>query len=131
MRIIIVIILAAAVATFTGVVAYRLSADALALIIGVVLGLAALIPALLLSAILLRSKQQDDEPKPMMQPQSPVIVVGGGYPAHSMPQPQNGTYGAPQPMIPAPPAQQPRQFRMMGYEETEVVELQDDEWSAF
>lgn len=131
MKLIIAIILGAAVATFTGVVAYRLSSDALAMIIGVVLGLAALIPTLLLAAVFLRRKQEDEGPKPMYQPQPPVIVVGGGFPSQMLPQQQSGHLDPTQAMIPAPPAQQPRQFRMMGYEETEAVDLNDDEWSSF
>ena len=131
MRLIIAIILGAAVATFTGVVAYRLSSDALAMIIGVILGLAALLPTVLLAAVILRRKQDDEEPRPMYQPQPPVIVVGGGFPSQLLPQQHPGQHDPSQAMIPAPPAERPRQFRMMGYEETEAVDLQDSEWSAF
>ena len=132
MKTIITIVIAAAVVTLVGVVAYRLSSDALAIIIGVVLGLAALVPTLVMVAILLRRSQMDAEPKPMYQPQPPVVVVSGGYAAPMMQQPQQAALPNPsQALIPAPPAQPPRKFRMMGYESTESVDLQEHEWAAY
>jgi uncharacterized membrane protein (DUF485 family) len=132
MKAVITIVITVAVATLVGVVAYRLSSDALAIIIGVVLGLAALVPTLVMVAILLRRSQTETEPKPMYQPQPPVIVVSGGYPSAMMQQPQQAALPDPsQALIPAPPAQPPRKFRMMGYEATESVDLQDHEWAAY
>ncbi len=131
MKTVITIIAVAAVVTLVGVVSYRLSSDALAIIIGVVLGLAALIPTLVMVAIMLRRGQTEEEPKPMYQPQPPVIVVSGGY-GPPMMQPQQAALPDPsQALIPAPPAQPPRKFRMMGYESTEAVDLQDHEWAAY
>ena len=132
MKTIITVIAVAAVVTLVGVVSYRLSSDALAIIIGVVLGLAALIPTLVMMAIFLRRGQGDEEPKPMYQPQPPVIVVSGGYGPPMMQQPQQAALPDPsQALIPAPPAQPPRKFRMMGYESTEAVDLQEHEWAAY
>ncbi|HEY52383.1 MAG TPA: hypothetical protein G4N94_02895 [Caldilineae bacterium] len=132
MKTILTIIIAVAVATLVGAVAYRLSSDALAIIVGVVLGLAALIPTLVMVAILLRRGQTEPEPRPVQQPQPPVIVVSSGFPAQMMQQPQQAALPDPsQALIPAPPAQPPRKFRMMGYEATESVDLQDSEWAAY
>lgn len=132
MKTFLTIVIAVAVATLVGMVAYRLSSDALAIIVGVVLGLAALVPTLVMVAILLRRGQTDTEPKPMYQPQPPVIVVSGGYPAAMTQQPQQAALPDPShALIPAPPAQPPRKFRMMGYESTESVDLQDNEWAAY
>ena len=132
MKTIITVVTAVAVMTLVGVVAYRLSSDALAIIVGVVLGLAALIPTLVMVAILLRRNQDDAEPKPMYQPQPPVVVVSGGYASPMMQQPQQAALPDPtQALIPAPPAQPPRKFRMMGYESTEAVDLQEHEWAAY
>ncbi len=133
MKTIIIATFIAVLAVLSGVIAYRLSADALAIIIGVVIGVVAIVPSLLMSFLMVRRQQvRDDEQFRAVQPQAqpPVVVVSGGFPAHmlspqAMPQPQ------PQGLIPPrPPAAQQREFRMMGYESTEAVELQQDEWSS-
>ena len=132
MKTIIAVVSAAAVATLVGVIAYRLSSDALAIIVGVILGLVALIPTLFMVAILLRRNQADEEPRPMYQPQPPVVVVSGGYPTPFAQQPQQAALPDPsQALIPAPPAQPPRKFRMMGYESTEALDMQEHEWAAY
>ena len=136
MRKILIAAFVAAIAAVAGVMTARLSTDALAMIVGVVLGLAALIPTLILTVLMLRRKddQAEDHMRPPMyhQPQPPVVVVsGGGYP-QMMPQMQGAMNGAPaQAMIPAPPAQRQREFRMMGYESTDAIELREDEWAAY
>ena len=117
------------VAVMAGVIAYRLSSDALALVVGVLLGLLALIPTLILALLLLRRSQQPEPAAPMMHPQPPVVVVSGGYP-QMLPQPQTMPYQQSAAMMPPPPPQQSRQFRLMGYESTEALDLNDDEWSS-
>jgi len=132
MKTLVAIVLAAAAATLVGVIAYRLSADALAIIVGVILGLAALVPTLVMVAILLRRSQGDDETRPMYQPQPPVIVVSGGYSPPIAQQPQQAALPDPaNALIPAPPVQPQRQFRMMGYESTETMDVQEREWASY
>lgn len=134
MRNAILLILAAAAAALAGVMAYRLSADALAMILGVILGFLALIPALIIAVVALRRTQEQTPPPSAHTAQPPVVVVSGGFPqmlpmGQALPQP--GGYNA-QAMLPPPPPQSaPRQFRVLGYEATDAVELQDDEWSAY
>jgi uncharacterized SAM-binding protein YcdF (DUF218 family) len=131
MKTVLAIIMAVVVATFVGVVAYRLSSDALAIVVGVVLGLAALIPTLVMVALLLRRNHQEAGPAPMYQPQPPVIVVSGGTPPIAQ-QPQQMALPDPsQALIPAPPAQPARKFRMMGYESTETLDGQEQDWSSY
>ena len=134
MRKILIAAFVAAIAAVAGVMTAKLSADALAMIVGVVLGLAALIPTLILAMLILRrngerSKEQMRSPM-YHQPQSPVIVVSGGYP-QMLPHMQGATNAAmTQAMIPAPLATA-REVRMMGYESTEAIELREDEWAAY
>jgi uncharacterized SAM-binding protein YcdF (DUF218 family) len=136
MRNAILLILAAAAAALAGVMAYRLSADALAMILGVLLGFLALIPALIIAVVALRRSQEQAAPPPpgAHTSQPPVVVVsGGGWPQMlpmGQPAAQPGSFG-PQAMLPAPPPSAPRQFRIMGYEATDAVDLQDDEWSTY
>jgi len=129
---IIAILAALAMMTLVGVIAYRLSSDALAIIVGVLLGLAALIPTLIMIGILLRRNQPETEAQhPMYQPQPPVIVVSGGYPGQFAQQPQQPALPDPaQALIPPPPVQPQRRFRMMGYESTEAVDLRENEWDS-
>lgn len=134
MRNAILLILAAAAAALAGVMAYRLSADALAMILGVILGFLALIPALIIAVVALRRSQEQTAPPPSTHSsQPPVVVVSGGFPS-MLPMGQAGPpngFGA-QAMLPAPPPQAaPRQFRVLGYEATDAVDLHDDEWSAY
>lgn len=121
-------IILAGVTIMAGVISFRLSADALALIVGVLLGIIALVPTLALAMLMLRRNQQQSEDRmsaPTQQP--PVIVVSGGYPA-MMPMGQGGNHMGFQGMLP-PPTQPPREFRVMGHEDTDTVELHDHEWS--
>ena len=102
-----------------------------ALVAGVLLGLFALIPTVGLSALLLRGRLANgpgDGPAPPAY-QPPVIIVSGGY--QPMPTAPTLPY-ANQNVLPPPPAtSSQRQFRVMGYEPAETVELRDDEWRAF
>ena len=134
MRNAILLILAAAAAALAGVMAWRLSADALAMILGVLLGFLALIPALIIAVVALRRSQETAPPPGAPIAQPPVVVVSGGFP-QMLPmgqgQVQPAGYGA-QAMLPAPPpSSAQRQFRVMGYEATDAVDLQDDEWSTY
>ncbi len=131
MKTIITILAALAVMTLVGVIAYRLSSDALAIIIGVILGLAALIPTFVMIGILLRRNQNDETPQPSYQPQPPVIVVSGGYTPPFAQQQQAALPNPAQALIPPPPAQPQRKFRMMGYESTEAVDLNEHEWVSY
>ncbi len=119
-----------AIAAFSAVLAWRLSTDALALVAGVLLGLLALIPTVGLAALLLRGRlgggAADAPAAPAYQP--PVIIVSGGY--QPMPAPPAMPL-ANQNVLPPPPAAQQRQFRVMGYEPAETVDLRDDEWRAY
>ncbi len=132
MRNAIILIIAAAAAALAGVMAYRLSADALAMILGVILGFLALIPALIIAVVALRRSQEQTPPPAAHASQPPVVVVSGGFP-QMLPMGQGPAqmpgYGA-QAMLP-PPQSAPRQFRVLGYEATDAVDLQNDEWSAY
>ena len=112
------------------VVSIRLSTDALSIIVGALLGMAAILPTIILVGYLLK-KQQDamtatTQPNPM---QPPVVVVSGGMLPSQYFQPQAQTkHPANQPMLPPPSQTAPRQFRLMGYEDVDRVELSDEEW---
>lgn len=115
-----IIVITAVAITLAAVVAYRLSVDALALMVGVILGMVMLIPTLALAFFLLR-KQSREEQAEQSQPrafgQPPVIVVSGGYPPTMMPtQPTQNA----QPALMAPQPQ--RQFRVFGFEGAEMGE---------
>ncbi len=128
MRNAILLILAAAAAALAGVMAWRLSADALAMILGVLLGFLALIPALIIAVVALRRSQETAPPPGAPIAQPPVVVVSGGFPQMLPRQGQPAGYGA-QAMLPAPPlASAPRQFRVMGYEATD--EADNEAWSS-
>ncbi|NOZ48931.1 MAG: hypothetical protein GXP37_02640 [Chloroflexi bacterium] len=123
-------IITAAVVTLVGVVSYRLSVDALALIVGVLLGILALVPTLILSGIVLRrtlAKKEGAEAQGMrMSQQPPVIVVSGGYPPammspNQMAQPQNA-------LMP-PPSHPQRRFSMLGFESADAMEEDDAGWA--
>ncbi|RME85525.1 MAG: hypothetical protein D6775_02545, partial [Caldilineae bacterium] len=90
-----------------------------------------LAPTVVIGVILARRTRSDQErPGPPAYGQPPIIVVGGGMPANMLPANTQASAGAaPQAMIPAPPVHQPRQFRMMGYEINEAVDLSNEEWS--
>ncbi len=122
----IVIILAAAAAALVGVVAYRLSVDALALIVGILLGIIALVPTVIVGGLLLRRslEKREDERRGGF-PQAPVVVVSGGYPQAMMPQPQPQTQAPPALMSHTPTPQ--RQYHILGFEEDS--EAEDVQWA--
>ncbi len=122
------------VAVLAGVVAYRLSADALAIIVGVVLGFLALIPALIILVLVLRRREPEAPPVQTPAFNPPVVVVSGypQMPPSMLAQQPVSPYGSLNPpMLPAPQPQ--RQFRVMGYEATDHNDPRgvDAGWSAY
>lgn len=116
------------VAIITGVVGFRLSTDALSILLGAVLGMVAILPTLVLAGFLLRKNQESMANQVQSVQQPPVVVVSGGMMPHQFfqppPQAQN------QPAI-LPPASQsaPRRFHLMGYEDADGLEISDETWS--
>jgi hypothetical protein len=111
-----IIVLALAFLIMVGVViGTRMSSDALAVLVGVIAGVAASIPcALLLLAVTRRREPEVEEryEEPRRAPaQPPVIVVTAGQP--QLPYPPSYAYGGQQAN---PHAGSQRQFRVMGYE---------------
>jgi hypothetical protein len=101
--------------TLAVVIGTRMSSDAIAVLVGVIAGVAASVPtALLLMAVTRRREEEFEEPyyqEPQRASSPPVIVVAPGNVPQSFPQyPANYPYQMP------PPSHQ-RQFRVMGYEE--------------
>jgi hypothetical protein len=111
----VVFLLAAAFLVVLGVtIGTRMSSDAVAVLVGVVAGVAASIPtALLLMAVTRRGQEERREPiEERYRAQPPVIVVTPGSSPQSLPQ-----YPAYQPYE-ARPGQR-RQFRVMGHDPDE------------
>ena len=101
-----------ALAVFLG---YKLSADALAIIAGVVLGILGSVPVAVLFAWALSRRQQYEGPgTPQQPPYPPVVVVGGGGALPGWGRSQAG------PALPPPAVE--RRFNIIGGE--------DDEWMA-
>ena len=134
MRLFAAIALVLVSAVVAGVVVYRLSSDALALIIGVFLGMLALVPTLIvLTMVFRRGGPRTDSRETAMYPmqQPPVIVISGGQPqvptgsAAQLPSPAASA------QIPPPPSTIPRKFRIMGYEMTQTSEADDELWDAY
>lgn len=123
-----IIVITAVTVTLAAVVAYRLSVDALALIVGVFLGILVLIPTLVLSFFLLRKQSREERAEASRAQafgQPPVVIVSGGYPAAMMSPPPNQN---PQPALTVPKPQ--RQFRVLGFEGTEMDEQEDAVWKG-
>jgi len=115
-------------ATMTGIIGFRLSTDALSIIVGAVLGMSAILPTIAMAAYLLKKNQETAQQQQHHIPQPPVVVVGGMMPAQYMPgQPQQaapGTAG----MLPPPASSAPRRFHLMGYDDAESVDVNDEGW---
>ncbi|NOX63931.1 MAG: hypothetical protein GXP42_18610 [Chloroflexi bacterium] len=111
-----------------GVVVYRLSSDALALIIGVFLGLLALGPALAVLALMTR--RRTDEPSRVAglhaNHQPPIIIVSGGHPPVPPVQSLEPRSQLAAGFIPPPATSQPRRFRVMGCELSDVLDADDE-----
>jgi uncharacterized SAM-binding protein YcdF (DUF218 family) len=117
------------IGVLAAVVSFRLSTDALSIIVGAILGMIAILPTIMLVGYLLK-KNQDAmlaNAAQAHQAQPPVVVVSGGVLPSHLVQPQTPAPAA-QPMLPPPSQAPPRKFRLMGYEETDQVELSDEEW---
>ncbi|MCP4168018.1 MAG: hypothetical protein GY759_19285 [Chloroflexi bacterium] len=90
-------------AAFVAVAAYRLSIDALALIIGLVLGMFMMIPALVVLAwTTKRTSDADANTQALSQPPQPIIIMPPQAPAWSQ-LPPHQQAGADQ-LLPNPPA---------------------------
>jgi hypothetical protein len=118
MRQLIVLLVLAFVVTLGVVVATRMSSDAIAVLVGVIAGVAASIPcALLLMAVTRRQEPEIREPevresyRDARHAPPPVIIVAPGNAA-----PQQLPYPASYPYQ-ASPRRGQRQFRVMGYED--------------
>ena len=119
MRKVFLLILFAFAVTLAAVVGMRMSAEAVAVVVGVVCGVAAAIPMslLLLAASQRRQSNQDERTYgPAAAARSgypPVVIVQGGQPVSAW---QNGSYPAAfQAQTPDPLWQAtPRQFRVIG-----------------
>jgi len=113
----------AATITLVGVLSFRLSVDALALIVGVLLGMVALVPIVVIGGLVLRrtlEKRDAEQHGSPLTPQPPVIVISGGMPS---------TWLSPTQQQPtAPPAltnqssPQPRKFHVLGFAEDDEIE---------
>jgi len=114
-----IILLALAFLIMVGVViGTRMSSDALAVLVGVVAGVAASIPCALLLLVVTRRGEPEveeryEEPRPMPA-MPPVIVVTPGASQQQLPFPLPYAYGNQQ--YAGPQAGPQRQFRVMGYE---------------
>lgn len=117
-------------AIMTAVVGFRLSTDALSIIVGAILGMIAVLPTIALVAFLLKKNQEA-----MVQPQQgfqqpPVVVVSGGMMPPQYLQPQQQPTQTQPGVLPPPSRSMPRKFHLMGYEDTERLEISDEEWAA-
>jgi hypothetical protein len=120
LRQIIVLLALAFVVTLGVVVGTRMSSDAIAVLVGVIAGVAASIPCALLLVVVTQRREREEEDdlyeEPRYEPSRaapPVIVVTpSGVPPQQLPY----GYGAPY-MGANVHSGQRRQFRVMGYEE--------------
>ena len=119
-RQLIVLLAIAFVITLGVVVGTRMSSDAIAVLVGVVAGVAASIPTALLLMVVTRRREQEVEPyDEPVRSQPPVIVVApGATPQPQLPYPLAYPYQGPTPS-------RGRQFRVMGLDTEE--ESADDE----
>lgn len=103
------------------VVGTRLSSDAIAVLVGVVAGVAASIPTALLLIVVTRRGEADDEDdyyEERRRASPPVIVVAPGSSPQMLPQYVGGTEA----QLGAGPAR--RRFRVMGYDQEELEPLE-------
>jgi hypothetical protein len=112
--------------TLAVIIGKKMSTEAMAVVIGVVCGVAAAIPAsaLLLVALTHRERQQEERER-QTQPRGaypPVVVIQGGTPQALGPGPQAGYW-------PAPPSGPPlpRQFHVLGGDDL-FFEEGDSSW---
>ena len=129
MRRILAIGLFVVLAIMTAIVGLRLSPDALSLIVGALLGMLAILPTIGLVAFLLKKNQDAMAAQAHNVQQPPVVVVSGGVMPSQFFQPQQQPQATP-PLLPPPGQSAPRKFHLMGYEDTERLEMSDEEWAA-
>lgn len=120
-RVVILLVVVFAV-TLAVVVGARLSSDAIAVLVGVIAGVAASIPtALLLMAVTRRREPRRPEPYEEQQRMNPpVIVVAPGNAPQVLPQ-YAGMYAQQ-----SPATQGRRKFRVMGYDEEDLEPLEGE-----
>jgi hypothetical protein len=110
--------------TLAAVVGTRLSSDAIAVLVGVVAGVAASIPTALLLIVVTRRREEEDDEDTYYQERRrdnpPVIVVAPGGAPQALPQ-YMGSY----PAQLAPPTGR-RRFRVMGYDDDELEPLESE-----
>lgn len=112
----------------TAVVSIRLSTDALSILVGVILGVAAILPTIILAGYLLKKNQEAMAAStPTQQVQPPVVVVSGGMMPPQYFQPQSPQQAS-QSILPPPAQSAPRKFHLMGYEDADGMELSDEDW---
>jgi hypothetical protein len=102
------------------VIGTRLSSDAIAVLVGVMAGVAASIPTGLLLIVVTRRSDgadEEDDYEERRRESPPVIVVAPGSAPHVLPQ----YVGNPQAQLPAGPGR--RRFRVMGYDDEELEPL--------
>ena len=103
------------------VIGTRLSSDAIAVLVGVMAGVAASIPTALLLIVVTRRSDADDEGEyyeERRRDSPPVIVVAPGSAPQVLPQYLGGS----QAQLPAGAAR--RRFRVMGYDDEELEPLE-------
>ncbi len=107
--------------TLAVMIGKRMSTEAMAVVIGIVCGIAASIPTTgLLMMVLARRDRQKDEDNGRLPRQGaypPVVVIQGGAPQPMLPGQQAGYWPAP---LSGPPAT--RQFTVVGGEELDAGE---------
>lgn len=117
MKKVMALVLVAFVVTLAVVVGQRMSVDAMAVVVGVVCGVAASIPTSLLVLLATRRREQvEAQPRQMGPGYPPVVIVNPGMQT-GMGLPGQGMAG---PYLPPPagPASVPRQFKVIGSEDT-------------
>lgn len=106
------------------VIGTRLSSDAIAVLVGVLAGVAASIPTALLLIVVTRRRGADDEDdyyEDRRREGPPVIVVAPGSAPHVLPQ----YVGNPQAQLTAGAGR--RRFRVMGYDDEELEPLEAEQ----
>jgi hypothetical protein len=100
----------AALAAGLGIaIAYRLSTESMAVVVGLICGLSALIPVVLVTLVLLRRATNPPASGQSLSQVPHVIVIQPG-PAQTSP----WTAGPYPPLVQPPEATQPRDFRIIG-----------------
>jgi hypothetical protein len=112
------------VVTLAVVVGQRMSSDAMAVVVGIICGVAASVPTSLLIVFVTgrRWREARGEESGQRLPYPPVVVVNPGPASGGVVNPHPGAYLPP----PSPPAA-PRQFRVVG-EEGELFEAFQEMW---